>query len=188
MTAYVGLLDIGKPKAGDTVFVSAAAGAVGSMVCQMAKIKRCRVALNYKAVASLVDEVGRHCPDGIDVYFDNVGGDHLEAALEHMNPFGRIALCGMISQYNEAKAGPSNLSHAVRKRLTMQGFIVSDHAARLSAFHQDMQTWINAGQIRWEETIVDGIDKAPKAFIGLFTGDNMGKMLVRLHDASDHRL
>jgi NADPH-dependent curcumin reductase CurA len=209
MTAYVGLLDIGKPKAGDTVFVSAAAGAVGSIVCQIAKIKGCRVvgsagsetklqwlrevagvdaALNYKAVTSLVDEVGRHCPDGIDVYFENVGGEHLEAALEHMNPFGRMALCGMISQYNEAKAGPSNLSHAVRKRLTMQGFIVSDHAARLSAFHQDMQTWIKAGQMRWEETIVEGIENAPKAFIGLFTGDNMGKMLVRLHDASDHRL
>ena len=203
MTAYVGLLDIGKPKAGDTVFVSAAAGAVGSIVCQIAKLKGCRVvgsagseakvqwlrqtagvdaALNYKDAASLVDELGRLCPDGIDVYFENVGGDHLEAALEHMNPFGRIALCGMISQYNEAKPGPANLSHAVRKRLTMQGFIVSDHLDRLSAFHQDMAAWIQAGQIRWEETIVDGIDQAPAAFIGLFTGDNMGKMLVRLHD------
>lgn len=98
-----------------------------------------------------------------------------------MNAFGRIALCGMISQYNEAKPGPANLSHAVRKRLTMQGFIVSDHADRLPPFHQDMHTWIQAGQIRWEETIVDGIENAPKAFIGLFTGDNMGKMLVRLH-------
>jgi NADPH-dependent curcumin reductase CurA len=203
MTAYVGLLDIGEPKAGDTVFVSAAAGAVGSIVCQIAKIKGCRVvgsagsgaklqwlrqvagvdaAFNYKDVASLVDELGRHCPGGIDVYFDNVGGDHLEAALEHMNAFGRIALCGMISQYNEAKPGPSNLSHAVRKRLTMQGFIVSDHTDRLSAFHQDMETWIKAGQIRWEETVVDGLENAPKAFIGLFSGDNMGKMLVRLHD------
>ncbi len=205
MTAYVGLLDIGKPESGDTVFVSAAAGAVGSIVCQIAKIKGCRVvgsagseaklqwlrdvagvdaAFNYRDVTSLVDELGRHCPDGIDVYFENVGGDHLEAALEHMNPFGRIALCGMISQYNEAQPGPSNLSHAVRKRLTMQGFIVSDHTDRLPVFHQDMQGWIQAGQIRWEETIVDGIENAPKAFIGLFTGENLGKMLVRLHDAS----
>ncbi len=135
-------------------------------------------------MTSLFDALGQHCPDGIDVYFENVGGDHLEAALEHMNPFGRIALCGMISQYNEAQPGPSNLSQAVRKRLIMQGFIVSDHADRLSAFHQDMQTWIKAGQIRWEETIVDGIENAPKAFIGLFTGDNMGKMLVRLCDLS----
>ena len=203
MTAYVGLLDIGKPKAGDTVFVSAAAGAVGSIACQIAKLKGCRVvgsagseakaqwlrqaagvdaALNYKAAGSLVDELGRLCPNGIDVYFENVGGDHLEAALEHMNPFGRIALCGMISQYNEAKPGPSNLSHAVRKRLTMQGFIVSDHADRLPTFHQDMAAWIQAGRIRWEETIVDGIKQAPAAFIGLFTGDNMGKMLVRLYD------
>lgn len=201
MTAYIGLLDIGKPKAGDTVFVSAAAGAVGSIVCQIAKLKGCRVvgsagsaakvawlqdvagidaAFNYKEVSSLMDELGRHCPDGIDVYFENVGGDHLEAALEHMNAFGRIALCGMISQYNDPQPGPSNLSHAVRKRLTMQGFIVSDHADRLPQFHQDMQAWIGASQIRWEETIVDGIENAPKAFIGLFTGDNMGKMLVRL--------
>ncbi len=205
MTAYVGLLDIGKPKAGETVFVSAAAGAVGSIVCQIAKLKGCRVvgsagsaakvewlrdvagvdaAFNYKEVSSLVDELGRHCPDGIDVYFENVGGDHLEAALEHMNAFGRIALCGMISQYNNPEPGPSNLSHAVRKRLTMQGFIVSDHADRLSQFHQDMHTWIGAGQIRWEETIIDGIENAPKAFIGLFTGDNMGKMLVRLDQAA----
>lgn len=205
MTAYVGLLDIGKPEAGNTVFVSAAAGAVGSIVCQIAKIKGCRVvgsagseaklqwlrevagvdaAFNYKDVPSLLNELGRHCPNGIDVYFENVGGDHLEAALEHMNPFGRIALCGMISQYNEAQPGPSNLGQAVRKRLTMQGFIVSDHTDRLTAFHQDMQTWIQAGQIRWEETIVEGIENAPKAFIGLFTGDNMGKMLVRLHGVS----
>lgn len=140
--------------------------------------------LNYKSVTSLVDELGRYFSDGIDVYFENGGGDRLEAALEHMNAFGRIALCGMISQYHEAKPGPSNLSHAVRKRLTMQGFIVSDHTDRLSAFHQDMQTWIKAGRIQCEETIVDGIENAPKAFIGLFTGDNMGKMLARLHGAS----
>jgi NADPH-dependent curcumin reductase CurA len=176
MTAYVGLLDIGKPKTGETVFVSAAAGAVGMVVCQIAKIKGCRVvgsagstakvqwlrdvagidaALNYKTVASLTDEVGRHCPDGIDIYFENVGGAHLEAAIEHMNMFGRIPLCGMISQYNEAvPAGPGNLRFAVRKRLTMQGFIVSDHVDRQSRFHADMAA--------------------------LFTGDNLGKMLIKL--------
>ncbi len=205
MTAYVGLLNIGQPQAGETVFVSAAAGAVGSIVCQIAKLKGCRVvasagsaakvqwlldvagvdvAFNYKETDSLIDELGRHCPDGVDVYFENVGGAHLEAALEQMNPFGRIALCGMISQYNEASAGPSNLTHAVRKRLTMQGFIVSDHSDQIPQFHADMRTWITTGKIKWEETIFEGIERAPQAFIGLFTGDNMGKMLVRLKTAA----
>ena len=204
LTAYVGLLDVGKPQEGETVFVSGAAGAVGMVVCQIAKIKGCRVvgsagsaakvqwlwdvagvdeALNYKEAASLIEELGRLCPDGIDVYFENVGGAHLEAALEHMNPFGRLALCGMISQYNQAAPGPSNLTHAVRKRLTLQGFIVSDHPDRQPQFHADMTAWIQAGKLKWEETIVDGLENTPKAFIGLFTGDNIGKMLVRLTDA-----
>ncbi len=204
MTAYVGLLDIGKPKAGDTVFVSAAAGAVGSVVCQVAKIKGCRVvgsagspakvqwlrdvagvdaAFNYKEVASLTEELDRHCPNGVDIYFENVGGAHLEAALEQMNEFGRIALCGMISQYNEASPGPANLRFAVRKRLILQGFIVSDHMDRQPQFQTAMRARITAGKMKWEETIVEGIENAPKAFIGLFTGDNMGKILVRLQPA-----
>lgn len=203
LTAYVGLLDIGRPQAGDTVFVSAAAGAVGSVVCQIAKLKGCRVigsagspaklhwlrevagvdaAINYKEVASLSAEVGRHCPDGIDVYFENVGGAHLEAALEHMNLRGRIALCGMISQYNESTpaATPSNLRLAVRKRLTLTGFIVSDHLDRQAQFYTDMGAWMAAGQLKWQETIVDGLENAPQAFIGLFKGENTGKMLVKL--------
>jgi NADPH-dependent curcumin reductase CurA len=203
LTAYVGLLDIGQPKAGNTVFVSAAAGAVGSVVCQIAKLKGCHVvgsagspakvhwlqevagvdaALNYKEVASLTAELGKHCPNGIDVYFENVGGAHLEAALEHMNPFGRIALCGMISQYNTATpgSGPGNLRLAVRKRLRLQGFIVSDHLDRQPQFYADMGAWIAAGQLKWQETIIDGIENAPRAFIGLFKGENVGKMLVRL--------
>jgi NADPH-dependent curcumin reductase CurA len=203
LTAYVGLLDIGRPKAGETVFVSAAAGAVGTVVCQIAKLKGCRVvgsagspnkvdwlrevagvdaALNYKDVESLTAELGRLCPHGIDVYFENVGGAHLEAALEHMNPFGRIALCGMISHYNETEpgSGPRNLRVAVRKRLTLQGFIVSDHLQRQAQFYADMGAWIAAGKIKWQETIVDGIERAPQAFIGLFKGENLGKMLVRL--------
>jgi hypothetical protein len=201
MTAYVGLLDIGQPKAGETVFVSAAAGAVGSVVCQIAKLKGCRVvgsagsaskvrwlrdvagvdaAFNYKEVGSLTEALGRLCPQGVDIYFENVGGAHLEAALDHMNMFGRIVLCGMISQYNENSSGPANLRLAVRKRLTLQGFIVSDHANRRLQFEHDMRAWIAANQIKWEETVVTGIENAPKAFIGLFTGDNIGKMLVRL--------
>jgi hypothetical protein len=203
LTAYVGLLDIGQPQVGNTVFVSAAAGAVGSVVCQIAKLKGCRVvgsagsvakvqwlqdvagvdaAFNYKDVDSLTVELGKHCPHGVDVYFENVGGTHLEAALEHMNPRGRIALCGMISQYNEGapSSGPRNLRLAVRKRLTLTGFIVSDHVNRQPQFYADMGAWIADGKIKWEETIVHGIENAPRAFLGLFTGENMGKMLVRL--------
>lgn len=203
LTAYVGLLDIGRPEAGNTVFVSAAAGAVGSVVCQLAKLKGCRVVgsagsaakvqwlrevagvdavINYKEVMSLTAELGKHCPHGIDVYFENVGGTHLEAALEHMKIRGRIALCGMISQYNESapSSGPRNLRLAVRKRLTLRGFIVSDHIDRQPQFFADMGAWIADGKIKWEETIVGGIENAPKAFLGLFTGENMGKMLVRL--------
>jgi NADPH-dependent curcumin reductase CurA len=202
LTAYVGLLDIGRPEVGNTVFVSAAAGAVGSAVCQIAKLKGCRVvgsagsaakvhwlrevagvdaAFNYKQIASLTAELGNHCPHGIDVYFENVGGAHLEAALEHMSMRGRIVLCGMISQYNEAtSSGPRNLRLAVRKRLTLTGFIVSDHFDRLPQFYADMGAWIAAGQIKWEETVIDGLENAPMAFLGLFMGENMGKMLVRL--------
>jgi NADPH-dependent curcumin reductase CurA len=204
MTAYVGLLDLGKPRAGETVFVSAAAGAVGAVVCQIAKLQGCRVvgsagsaakadwllevagvdaAINYKNVDNLTEAVGKHCPRGIDIYFDNVGGAHLEAALEHMNPFGRLVLCGMISQYNATAPppGPRNLAYAVRRRLTLQGFIVSDHLHRQPQFLADMQAWIAAGQLKWQDTIVEGIENAPQAFLGLFAGDNIGKMLVRLH-------
>lgn len=202
-TAYFGLLDIGQPKAGETVFVSAAAGAVGSIVCQIAKLKGCRVvgsvgsqakvdwlrnkvgidaAFNYKTVADLKTELAKHCPDGIDIYFENVGGDHLEAALTHMNQYGRIPVCGMISQYNatEATPGPNNLGLIIGKRLKLQGFIVSDYRARAGEFYADMKTWIAAGQIQWQETIVEGIEQAPHALIGLFTGENMGKMLIKL--------
>jgi NADPH-dependent curcumin reductase CurA len=202
-TAYVGLLDIGQPQAGETVFVSAASGAVGAVVCQIAKIKGCRVvgsagseakvawlveeagidaAIYYKGVDDLSAALGEACPDGVDVYFENVGGEHLEAALDHMNMFGRIPLCGMISQYNatEPPPGPSNLGVAVGKRLTLKGFIVGDHAARFPQFYADMGRWIAEGKIKWRETVVEGLEKAPAAFIGLFKGENFGKMLVKI--------
>ena len=202
-TAYVGLLDIGQPKAGETVFVSAASGAVGAIVCQIAKIKGCRVvasagsdekvawlmteagvdaAINYKRTDNLIAEVGKHCPNGLDLYVENVGGEHLEAALEHMNMFGRIPLCGMISQYNatEPTPGPNNLGVAVWKRLTLRGFIVGDHAERFPQFYTDMGQWIAEGQIKWKETIIDGLENVPKAFMFLFTGQNFGKMLVKI--------
>lgn len=203
LTAYVGLLDIGQPKEGETVFVSAASGAVGSVVCQIAKLKGCRVlgsagsdekvawllnearidaAINYKKVDRLNAELRRHCPDGIDVYFENVGGEHLQAALAQMNRFGRVVLCGMISRYNDTQPvpGPANLGLAVTKRLTLKGFIISDHLDRLPAFYADMGRWIAKGEIKWRETVVEGIENAPRAFIGLFRGENLGKMLVKI--------
>jgi NADPH-dependent curcumin reductase CurA len=202
LTAYVGLLDIGQPKEGETVFVSAAAGAVGSVVGQIAKLKGCRVvgsagsdekvallrhefgfdaAFNYTN-ANLEQALAEACPNGIDVYFENVGGDHLQAALTHMNPFGRIPACGMISQYNnQAPApGPNNLSLIVRKRLLLKGFIVSDHLDRREAFLADMSQWLREGKVQNRETVVEGIENAPKAFLGMLRGENVGKMLVRL--------
>lgn len=205
MTAYVGLLHIGELKKGDTVFVSAAAGAVGSVVCQIAKLKGCYVvgsagsdekaawlveeagidaAFNYRTSDDVIAEVGRHFPDGIDVYYENVGGVHLEAALEHMRPNGRIVMCGMISMYNAVKPvpGPTRLPYVISKKLTMRGFIVSDHFDKLGAFIADMGKWMAEGKIKWKETIVDGIENAPEAFIGLFKGENFGKMIVKLVD------
>lgn len=203
LTAYVGLLDIGKPQPGETVFVSGAAGAVGSAVCQIAKAKGCRVVgsagsqekvdwltgeagvdvvLNYKTVDNLGRAVLEACPDGIDVYFDNVGGDHLEAAIWGMNTYGRIVACGSISTYNatEPSPGPPNLFQFVTKRLMMKGLIVSDHGDRFPAFAQDMGAWIAKGSVVWRETVHEGIASAPQAFLGLFSGANVGKMIVWL--------
>lgn len=202
LTAYTSLLRIGRPQAGETVFVSAAAGAVGSIVCQIAKLKGCRVvgsagsaeklawlreigvdaAIDYRTCGSLLDAVGAACPQGIDIYYENVGGEHLEVALERMNKGGRLVMCGMISLYNatDLPPGPRNLIHIVGKSLTMQGFIVSDFLDMLPEFYRDVPAWIGAGQLRWRETVLDGIENAPAAFLGLFSGDNIGKMLVRL--------
>jgi len=203
LTAYAGLLRIGDLKEGETVFVSAASGAVGAVVCQIAKAKGCHVvgsagsdekcawlegtagidkAINYKTCGDLTDAVGKAMPKGIDVYFENVGGAHLEAALEHMRPFGRLVMCGMISQYNatEPPAGPRNLIYMVGKSLRMQGFIVSNHFDLLPDFIRDMSGWIAAGKLKWEETVEEGLERAPHAFLNLFTGRNFGKMLVKI--------
>jgi NADPH-dependent curcumin reductase CurA len=203
VTAYVGFLDIGQPQSGETVFVSAASGAVGSIVCQIAKIKGCRVvgsagssekvswlldvagvdaAFNYKEVQNLSHELGKHCPKGIDIYFENVGGEHLEAAIEHMNQFGRIAACGNISLYNrtEPQPAPRNMHLFVSKRLMLKGFLVFDHFDQLPRFMTEMSQWIAEDRIRWHETIIEGIENAPTAFIGLFKGANLGKMIVKI--------
>lgn len=202
MTAYCGFLAIGKPKVGEVVFVSGAAGAVGSAVCQIAKIKGCTVigtagsdekcdwlrsvgvdhAINYKTCGDLLTAVRAAAPKGIDIYFDNVGGEHLEVALELAKPFARFAECGMISQYNdtEARPGPSNLIYVVGKSLTIQGFIVSNYASMQGEFVTDMANWIRDGKIKYEETIEHGIENAATAFVKLFSGGNTGKMLVKL--------
>lgn len=201
LTAYVGLLDIGQPQEGETVFVSGAAGAVGSVVGQIAKLKGCRVigsAGSPQKVAWL-EELGfdvafdyheadtrEMLREGIDIYFDNVGGATLEAAIGALRVRGRVVACGAISQYNatEPAPGPRNLFMLVTKRLRMQGFIVSDHDDRFPAFLSDMGAWVRDGKVRYRETIVEGIGNAPAAFIGLLRGENVGKMLVRVGPAA----
>jgi hypothetical protein len=202
LTAWVGLLKIGRLQEGDRVFVSAAAGAVGSVACQIAKLKGCTVVgsaggrektewlkeigvdetIDYKAEPDLEAALARAAPKGIDLYFDNVGGDHLEAAMSAARLNARMVLCGMISQYNEAQAALhwSSMMLIIGKRLRLQGFIVSDHMADTPDFLRDMAGWVQQGLIQWRETIDEGIDRAPGAFLKLFTGENIGKMLVKL--------
>ena len=205
MTAYAGLLRIGALKDGERVFVSAASGAVGSIVCQIAKAKGCYVVgsvgsddkarflkeigvdqtINYKTCGDLNAAVAKAFPQGIDVYFENVGGAHLEAAINNMRQFGRIPLCGMIDMYNatEPPPGPRNLAIAIGLGLTLRGFVVSSHYDMLPDFHRDMAKWAKEGKMKWRETIVDGVENSPKAFIGLFKGDNLGKMVGRVGPA-----
>ncbi len=203
LTAYGGLLVTGELADGETVFVSAAAGAVGSVAGQIAKAKGCRVIGSCgsdEKGAWLTDELGfdhafnyRHgqirrelragAPDGIDVYFENVGGDHLDAALGRMRPGGRIPVCGMISAYNNkgARSEPvTALANMIYNRVTMKGFVVYEFAGIREQFLTDMRGWLASGQLVARETIVEGIENAPGALIGLFTGQNIGKMLVRL--------
>ncbi|MCY7303091.1 MAG: NADP-dependent oxidoreductase [Thermoleophilia bacterium] len=197
LTAYVGLLDVGRVEAGETVYVSGAAGAVGSAVGQIAKLKGCRVigsAGSAEKVAWL-KEIGfdeafdyhdvparEALGEGIDVYFDNVGGSTLEAALAALRLRGRIVACGAISQYNatEPPVAPRNLFLVVTKRLRMEGFIVSDHFDRMAAFLNEVAPHVRDCSLRYRETVVDGIQNAPAAFIGLLMGENIGKMLVRV--------
>lgn len=203
LTAYVGLLHIAGLKEGDTVFVSGAAGAVGSAVGQIARLKGASkvigsagsdekvklltekygfdAAFNYKD-APVREQLAKVAPQGIDVYFDNVGGDHLEAALDAFNQGGRAALCGAISTYNatEPVPGPDNMGNMVTRSLKLQGFIVGDHAEHMTDFMTEMTGWIGARKIAMDETVIDGLDHAVEAFLELMRGANTGKMVVKL--------
>jgi NADPH-dependent curcumin reductase CurA len=201
MTAWVGL-NLVEVKAGDVIFISGAAGAVGSVAGQLAKLRGCRVigsagsmekvlflretcgfdiAFNYRS-APVLEQLNEAAPDGIDVYFDNVGGETLEAALSALRVHGRIIACGGISGYNEEKPrpGPSNLFNMITKRLTMKGMIVRDWLDRQNEFEKEVGGYFRAGKLKHKETVVQGIDKAVNAFLGLFEGKNVGKMVVKL--------
>ena len=200
-TAYIGLFKIGDLKNNQTVLVSSAAGSVGSIVCQIAKLKGCRViastgsdekvswlkselgvdeAFNYKKVDNLVLHLKSLSPEGYDLYFDNVGGEFLESAIFRMKNFGKIIICGRISQMNSPSHALKNMAHVLVKRLTIKGFLIFDHLEDIKNFENDMQKWIMNKEIKWKETIIEGIENAPKAFIDLLNGKNIGKMLVKI--------
>ncbi|KAL3157229.1 hypothetical protein ABBQ38_001466 [Trebouxia sp. C0009 RCD-2024] len=203
LTAYAGLLEIGKPKEGETVYVSAASGAVGQIVGQIAKLKGCRVvgsagtdekvkllkekfaydaAFNYKTCKDLTATLQELCPNGIDIYFENVGGEMLEAVLDVCNKNARIPTCGMISQYNVPdKVGVRNLFQVIYKRLLIQGFIVGDYLPTLGVqFKKDMSQWLKEGKMNYLDDVTHGLENAPKAFIGMLHGENVGKAVVKV--------
>ena len=201
--AYIGMLQIGKPRAGETVFVSAAAGSVGSLAVQIAKIKECRVVasaggedklrwlreeagadatINYKNTDDMVAALREAAPKGVDIYFDNVGGTHLEAALEAANDFARFALCGMIEQYNSEPVGPRNIYAVIEKSLLLQGFVTIHNMSVWEDFQRDVSRWIADGKVKWQETVVHGLERTPSAFLDLFAGKNIGKMVIDLRD------
>lgn len=203
LTAYFGLNEIGKPVAGETVVVSGAAGAVGMVVCQIARIKGCRVVgiagsdeknaylkdvlnvdevINYQTEKDMKAAIARTCPDGVDVYYDNVGGEISDAVFSHINKFARIILCGQISMYNntEMPVGPRPQPLMVKKSALMQGFIVSNYSARFGEGIHQLAQWLGEGKLTYQETIVQGFESLPETFIGLFHGKNTGKLLVKM--------
>ena len=202
LTAYFGLLDIGRPNPGETVFVSAAAGAVGSLVGQIAKLKGCHVvgsagtqakidyllndlqfdsAFNYKRYAEYDEVLKEVCPNGVDVYFDNVGGPVTDAVFNRINLKARVVICGQIDQYNDRgpSQGPRLFWHLIVKRARVEGFLILDYAEQYREAQRQIAQWLVEGKVQYRETIVDGLENTPKAFIGLFHGDNLGKQLVR---------
>ncbi|MCQ6561324.1 NADP-dependent oxidoreductase [Paenibacillus mendelii] len=205
LTAYFGLLDIGRPQEGETVVVSGAAGAVGMVVGQIAKIKGARVvgiagtdektqylekelgfdaAINYKTAGNLRDALQQACPNGVDVYFDNVGGTVSDAVMSLLNDYARIPLCGAISSYNstDEDLGPRIQTQLIKTRSLIKGFVFADYAARTNDGLQDLVKWLSEGKLKYEETIVEGFEHVPQAFLQLFEGKNLGKMLVKVNE------
>lgn len=203
MTAYFGLLDIGKPKQGETVVISGAAGAVGMVVGQIAKLKGCYVVgiagsddkisylknelsydevINYKTTKNMSEALRAACPKGIDVYFDNVGGEITDAVMFQLNFHARVVLCGQIAHYNDIKIamGPRFLPYVLTRSILIQGFIVSNYAERTGEAMKNLAKWLRDGKITYKENIVEGLESAPDAFVGLFRGDNLGKQLVKV--------
>jgi NADPH:quinone reductase len=205
LTAYFGLLDIGQPKPGETVVVSGAAGAVGTVVCQLAKIKGCRVvgiagadeknrylidelgadaAINYKTSTDMKQALTDACPRGVDVYFDNVGGDISDVVMAMINKHARIVICGLISLYNLEKpdVGPRPQPYLLINSALMQGFIITDYEARFAEGIKQLAQWLAEGKLKSVENIVEGFENTPQAFLGLFSGENLGKQLVKVSD------
>lgn len=205
LTAYFGLMDIGKPREGETVVVSGAAGAVGMTVCQIAKIKGCRVVgiagsdekneflehelwvdstINYKTAVDMKQALKDVCPNGVDIYFDNVGGEVSDAVMPFINKAARIIICGQISLYNleQPDVGPRPQPYLLVKRALMQGFIITDFAPRFAEGVKQLGQWLAEGKMKYAENIVDGFENTPRAFLGLFSGENLGKQLVRVED------
>jgi len=203
LTAYLGLMEIGQPKKGETLVVSGAAGAVGSVVGQIGKNVGCRVvgiagsdtktdllknefgfdeAINYKTTNNMRKAIVQACPNGVDVYFDNVGGEISDGVMMNINQFARVPICGAISQYNETRmtTGPRMQSVLLINRALMQGFIVHDFASKFPDALQQLTQWYNEGKLKLKETIVEGFENIPDAFIGLFEGENIGKMIVKI--------
>lgn len=203
LTAYLGLTEIGSPQQGDAIVVSGAAGAVGSIVGQIGKIMDCRViglagtdekvnllkdkfgfdeAINYKTTKNMKEAIAKAAPDGVDVYFDNVGGDISDAIMVNVNQFGRVVVCGAISLYNETEipTGPRVQPLLVKNRILMQGFIVSDYASKFPEAIKQLSQWLEEGKLTYSETVVEGFEQIPQAFIDLFEGKNTGKMVVKV--------
>jgi NADPH-dependent curcumin reductase CurA len=203
LTAYFGLLKIGNPKPVETVVVSGAAGAVGTVVCQIAKIKGCRVVgiagsdeklaylknelgvddvINYRTTKDIKKAIEETCPNGVDIYYDNVGGEISGAVISHLNKYARVVICGQISLYNatDMPTGPRLQPLLLKRSVLMQGFIVSDYADHVTEASQQLNQWVSEGKLKYEETIVEGFENLPETFLGLFEGKNTGKYLVKI--------
>ena len=211
LAAYFGMLNIGQPKKGETVVVSGAAGSVGSIAAQIAKVKGCKVigiagsaqkiaylendlgldkGINYKQVDDMAAAIKEACPNGVDVFFDNVGGELFDAVFANINRHARISICGQIADYNESNPpqGPRPMHALIKQSARMEGFVVYDFKEEFDNAKQQIAEWYNNGDIIYKENLIEGFDNIPAAFIGLFSGDNIGKQIIKVGDIEEHKL